>query len=109
MLAEMQPDIQEALDMGVSLFAGEAEERLDGVLRDAASGTLKPIYNYLADLPSIQSAPVPYLLRKHVKRTAGNYSTFDAGSAAAHTNARSAPSSMSRERNRGGARRTTSS
>ena len=79
MLAEMQPDIQEALDMGVSLFAGEAEERLDGVLRDAASGTLKPIYNYLADLPSIQSAPVPYLLRKHVKRTAGNYSTFDAG------------------------------
>ena len=79
MLAEMQSDLQEALDMGVSLFAGEAEERLDSVLRDAASGTLKPIYNYLADLPSIQSAPVPYLLRKHVKRTAGNYSTFDAG------------------------------
>ena len=108
MLAEMQSDLQEALDMGVSLFAGEAEERLDSVLRDAASGTLKPIYNYLADLPSIQSAPVPYLLRKHVKRTAGN----DRPSmrfAAAHTNARSAPSSMSREENRGGARRTTSS
>src|SRR6185295_782678 len=33
----------------------------------------------LKDLPSIQSAPVPVLLRKHVKRTAGNYSTFDAG------------------------------
>jgi hypothetical protein len=79
MLAEMQPDIQEALDLGISLFAGEAEERLDGVLRDAAGGTLKPIYNYLDDLPPIQSAPVPFLLRKHVKRTAGNYSTFDAG------------------------------
>jgi Radical SAM superfamily len=79
MLAEMQPDIQEALDLGVSLFAGEAEARLDGLLRDAASGTLKPIYNYLNDLPSIQSAPVPFLLRNHVKRTAGNYSTFDAG------------------------------
>jgi radical SAM superfamily enzyme YgiQ (UPF0313 family) len=79
MLAEMQPDVQEALNLGVSLFAGEAEERLDGLLRDAASSTLKPIYNYLADLPSIQSAPVPFLLRKHVKRTAGNYSTFDAG------------------------------
>src|SRR6202162_4114492 len=37
MLAEMQPDIQEALDLGVSLFAGEAEARLDGLLRDAAS------------------------------------------------------------------------
>ena len=37
MLAEMQPDIQEALDLGISLFAGEAEERLDTLLRDAAS------------------------------------------------------------------------
>jgi radical SAM superfamily enzyme YgiQ (UPF0313 family) len=79
MLTEMQPDIQEALDLGISLFAGEAEERLDALLRDAASGTLQPIYNYLNDLPSIQSAPVPFLLRKHVKRTAGSYSTFDAG------------------------------
>ncbi|HSY88941.1 MAG TPA: radical SAM protein [Verrucomicrobiae bacterium] len=79
MLAEMQPDIQEALDLGISLFAGEAEERLDTLLRDAESGTLQPIYNHLNDLPSIQSAPLPFLLRKHVKRTAGNYTTFDAG------------------------------
>ena len=79
MLTEMQPDIQEALDLGISLFAGEAEEQLDALLRDAANGTLQPMYNYLNDLPSIQSAPVPFLLRKHVKRTAGNYSTFDAG------------------------------
>ena len=79
MLTEMQPDLQEALDLGISLFAGEAEERLDALLRDAANGTLQPIYNYLNDLPSIQSAPVPFLLRKHIKRTVGNYSTFDAG------------------------------
>ncbi len=79
MLNEMQPDLQEALDLGISLFAGEAEERLDALLRDAAGGTLQPIYNHLNDLPSIQSAPVPFLLRKHVMRTAGNYSTFDAG------------------------------
>jgi hypothetical protein len=79
MLTGMQPDIQEALDLGISLFAGEAEEQLDGLLRDAVNSTLQPIYNYLKDLPSIQSAPVPFLLHKHVKRTAGNYSTFDAG------------------------------
>jgi hypothetical protein len=79
MLAETQPDIQEALDLGLSLFAGEAEERLDTVLRDAAGGRLRPIYNYLDGLPSIQSAPTPFLPRKHVARTAGNYSTFDAG------------------------------
>ena len=79
MLKGMQPDIQEAVDLGISLFAGEAEEQLDALLRDAAAGTLRPVYNYLNDLPSIQSAPVPMLLRKHVNRTVGNYSTFDAG------------------------------
>ncbi len=79
MLKGIQPDIQEALDLGISLFAGEAEEQLDSLLRDAAAGKLQPVYNYLNDLPSIQSTPVPMLLRKHVSRTVGNYSTFDAG------------------------------
>jgi hypothetical protein len=79
MLSETPPDLQEALGLGVSLFAGGGEERLDAVLRDAASGRLKPIYNYLSELPSIESAPTPFLLPKHVKRTVGNYSTFDAG------------------------------
>ena len=79
MLPDVQPDLQEAIDLGIALFAGEAEEQLDVLLRDAAGGKLQPIYNYLNDLPSIESAPVPFLLRKHVKRTVGNYSTFDAG------------------------------
>ena len=79
MLPGIQPDLQEAMDLGISLFAGEAEERLDSLLRDAVNGELKPLYNYLNDLPSIQGAPTPFLLAKHVSRTAGNYSTFDAG------------------------------
>jgi radical SAM superfamily enzyme YgiQ (UPF0313 family) len=79
MLPKIQPDLQEAVDLGISLFAGEAEERLDGLLRDAVNGELQPVYNYLNDLPGIQGAPTPFLLAKHVSRTAGNYSTFDAG------------------------------
>ncbi len=79
MLPGIQPDLQEAIDLGISLFAGEAEDRLDGLLRDAVSGELKPLYNYLKDLPGIEGSPTPFLLAKHVKRTAGNYSTFDAG------------------------------
>jgi radical SAM superfamily enzyme YgiQ (UPF0313 family) len=79
MLDGIAPDLQCALDLGISLFAGEAEERLDGLLRDAAGGSLKPVYNFLNDLPALEGAPVPFLLRKHVKRTAGHYSTFDAG------------------------------
>ena len=42
MLPEMQADLQDALDMGITLFAGEAEGRIDEVLRDALPATLKP-------------------------------------------------------------------
>lgn len=42
MLAERDPDVRRAEEMGITLFAGEAEGRLDEVLRDAAMGTLKP-------------------------------------------------------------------
>jgi hypothetical protein len=79
MLPGIQPDLQEAIDLGISLFAGEAEGRIDSLLRDAMNGQLKPVYNYLDDLPAIQGAPTPFLLAEHVKRTVGNYSTFDAG------------------------------
>ena len=45
--------------MGVSLFAGEAEGRLDEVLRDAYAGKLKPLYNFMNDLPGIEGVPMP--------------------------------------------------
>ena len=72
-------ELREALDMGVSLFAGEAEGRLDEVLRDAAAGTLKPIYNYLAALPAMQGSPTPYLPLKYAARTLDKHTSFDAG------------------------------
>ncbi len=41
MLPETPDSLKEALDLGISLFAGEAEGRFDEVLRDAAAGTLE--------------------------------------------------------------------
>src|SRR5215204_3326693 len=79
MLPELQPDLREALNLGISLFAGEAEERLDQVLRDAAAGALEPIYNHLNDLPGLESMPTPFLPQKRVRRTVGKVSCFDAG------------------------------
>jgi hypothetical protein len=79
MLPGMEPGLQKALDMGVSLFAGEAEGRLDLVLQDAARGQLEPIYNYLSDLPSIESAATPYLPAELIARTLNHHSSFDAG------------------------------
>jgi len=80
MLPEIQADLQAALDMGCSLFAGEAEDgRIDRVLQDAAAGTLAPIYNHLTDLPSIESTPAPYLPARTVARTINHHASFDAG------------------------------
>src|SRR5208337_4746216 len=40
MLAEMPPELKEALALGITLFAGEAEHRLDQVLIDAFENRL---------------------------------------------------------------------
>lgn len=66
-------------DLGVSMFAGEVEERLDVLLRDAAEGRLRPLYNFLKDLPSIEGAPVPFLPIANIRHTLGLSSSFDAG------------------------------
>jgi hypothetical protein len=80
MLPEREAAVQRALDMGCTLFAGEAEGgRLDGILRDAAENRLRPIYNYMDDLPGIDAVPIPHLPASVVKRTYGSNTSFDAG------------------------------
>jgi hypothetical protein len=80
MLPEMPADLRAAIDMGCSLFAGEAEDgRLDTVLRDAATGTLQPIYNFMKDLPALESSPSPVLPPEILKRTINYFGSFDAG------------------------------
>lgn len=71
--------LDQCRDMGISMFAGEAEGRLDMVLRDAAAGTLKPLYNFLNDLPGIEGTPVPFLPKNYVEHTLGLSTSFDAG------------------------------
>lgn len=78
MLPELPTDIQALLDDGVTLFAGEAEGRMEIFLRDALLGKLKPIYNYLSELPELQGAVTPFLPRELAKRYM-TYSAFDAG------------------------------
>ncbi len=80
MLPGIESSVQLALDLGCSIFAGEAEEgRLEVVLRDAAAGALKPIYNYMDALPSLEGAAIPFLPSNVLKRTMGGVSSFDAG------------------------------
>jgi radical SAM superfamily enzyme YgiQ (UPF0313 family) len=79
MFPNVMADLQEALDMGIALFAGEAEGRMDQVLRDAADNRLRPIYNFIEDLPPLEGSIVPFLPGNTVRRTLGNVTTFDAG------------------------------
>ncbi|MGB7043117.1 MAG: radical SAM protein [Xanthobacteraceae bacterium] len=79
MLNGLDPDLDRARTIGVSLFAGEAEGRLDQVLQDAAAAALKPLYNFMDDLPSIQGTPIPLMVAERAQRTAGSATTFDAG------------------------------
>ena len=72
-------ELEACRNMGISMFAGEAEGRLDMVLRDAAAGRLAPLYNFMKDLPGIEGSPVPFLPKRYVERTLGLSASFDAG------------------------------
>lgn len=79
MLPELPAEIQEAMDLGVSMFAGEAEGRLGDLLKDAYDGTMKPLYNFMADLPGLEGVPVPILAAQSLKRNVSSRTTFDSG------------------------------
>ncbi len=79
MLHEPTPELTEAMNLGISLFAGEAEGRFEIILRAAWNGTLQPLYNYMDDLPSIDTTPLPMLPVSRVERTGGSLTSFDAG------------------------------
>jgi len=79
MLSDLPSDLQEAMDEGISLFAGEAEGHLDRVLVDAYHKQLKPLYNLMKDPPGLEGQPVPYLPAHLIHRMSGSRTSFDAG------------------------------
>jgi hypothetical protein len=80
MLPDMPPEMRAAQELGISFFAGEAEDgRLDRVLRDAWNGRLAPLYNHMDDLPALEGEPPPILPHQHVRRTSGSLSSIDLG------------------------------
>jgi Radical SAM superfamily len=79
LLDGVDADLDRARAMGVSLFAGEAEFRMDEVLLDAAARSIKPLYNYMHDLPAIEGAPIPLMTAGRAQRTVGGLTSFDAG------------------------------
>src|SRR5438132_9834597 len=72
MLGGNDPDLHRAKAMGISLFAGEAEGRLEQVLKDAHANALKPLYNYIADLQKIEGKQIPIITTDSYYRTASH-------------------------------------
>ena len=79
MLPELPPDIAAAQGLGIALFAGEAEGRLAEVFGDALAGRMKPIYNYMNDLPGLQQQVTPFLPIEIIRRYSETLGAFDAG------------------------------
>jgi Radical SAM superfamily len=79
MLPGLTPELQEALDLGITLFAGEAEGRLGDLFRAAFENRLEPIYNYMNDLPALDGQTLPFLPIEVLKKYMGSIGCFDAG------------------------------
>ncbi len=78
MLPDLPPEIKAVQEIGVSLFAGEAETKLDALLLDAHRGELQPVYNHLLDLPDLQGQVTPQL-PPGILRGSCNFAAFDVG------------------------------
>ncbi len=79
MLDELPPEIREAQEMGVTIYAGESEGRMDTLLKDVWAGTAKPLYNYMDDLPHLEGRTLPFLPARVIRKMAGAYTSFDSG------------------------------
>jgi radical SAM superfamily enzyme YgiQ (UPF0313 family) len=79
MLPELTPELKEALALGITLFAGEAEGRLEEIFRAAYEHRLAPLYNFMKDMPDLGNRPLPFLPERYVDRYAGKLGCFDAG------------------------------
>ena len=79
MLPELTPELKEALALGITLFAGEAEGRMEEIFRAADEHRLEPLYNFMKDMPDLGNRPLPFLPERYVDRYAGKLGCFDAG------------------------------
>lgn len=79
MLPEKTPEIQEAIDKGITLVAGEVEFRWPELLRAAYEGRLAPVYDFLKERPDLRGAPSPFLPNETARLFLNLLSTFDTG------------------------------
>ena len=80
-LPDLTPELVTLRNAGVSLCAGEAEGgHWDLMLADALQDRLKPVYDFLHDIPDISRVPFPKINPKHQTHYAlQHFGTLDCG------------------------------
>lgn len=80
-LPDLSPELVTLRNAGVTLSAGEAEGgHWEQMLSDAMHDRLKPLYNFLRDIPDISKSPFPRINPKHQKHYAlQHFGTLDCG------------------------------
>lgn len=80
LLDKIPPDIQELMDLGVTIVKGEVEETWGDLLADALHGRLQPLYDFLNDKPDLYEKPIPLIHKKYLRKfVAPNFGTLDCG------------------------------
>jgi radical SAM superfamily enzyme YgiQ (UPF0313 family) len=80
MIPGIPPEIQSLMDAGVTIVKGEVEETWGQLLRDAVTGHLKPLYDFIDDKPDLYEKPLPVIRKEYLKKfVASNFGTLDAG------------------------------
>jgi len=80
MSQEITPEIQELIDLGVTVVKGEVEETWGDILKDAAEDRLKPLYDFMDCKPDLYNKPIPMIHKKYLKKfVTSNFGTIDCG------------------------------
>ncbi|MBI3760911.1 MAG: radical SAM protein, partial [Chloroflexi bacterium] len=79
MFPGVSPEIQELLDIGVTVVKGEVEGRWEDLLRALVQGNAKALYDFVGDPPTLVDAPLPRQQAAYVRRFASRMGTIDCG------------------------------
>jgi len=75
---DIQPEIQELINLGVTVVKGEVEETWGEILADALQDRLKPLYDFMDRKPELFDKPVPTIHRSYLRRfMTSNFGTID--------------------------------
>ncbi|MBN1688046.1 MAG: radical SAM protein [Candidatus Omnitrophica bacterium] len=79
MLPDKGCGLQEAMDQGITLVAGEVEEKWGELLEAAFRNRLEPAYDLIGDRPNLENVPGPILPQSVMSRFFERQTSFDAG------------------------------